>query len=91
MARKALNSWNKVIKLLMDLEKAWKIHQTNLIVLPDLSKVPTKGQEYLTMVINRSPFRIALPEFIRIAAGRGGIEELKIPLSEETENNDATT
>lgn len=87
MSKKAVASWNKVVKLLMRLGEAWEKHQEILMTPLDLSQVPTKGQELLTLSINRARFGNALPDFYRIAIVRGGFEELLIPQEEEEEKD----
>lgn len=85
-----MSSWNKVVKLLISLEKAWESHRQEMMLIPNLEDVDTKGQELLTLTTNRSPFRIAVPELIRLMIGRGSLEELIVPQKGE-DKQEATT
>ena len=90
MSRKLVSSWNKVGKLLIALEKAWEDHKEQMLSMPDLSKIDVKGQELMSLTINRSSFRIAIPELIRIGIGKGSLEELIVPQGGE-DKQEATT
>jgi len=83
VGRKAVSSWNKVVRLLINLEKTWEKHREMMLVLPDLEEVDIKGQEFLTLTLNRTPFRLVMPELIRLMLSRGSLEELMIPLQKE--------
>lgn len=91
MSRKMVSSWNKVVKLLIALQKAWEDHRKQMMTLPDLSEMDAKAQEFLSLSLNRSPFRIVLPEFIRLMIGKGSLEELIVPQRGEDKQNATTT
>ena len=85
MDKKLVSSWNRVIKLLINLRDAWDKHKGMMELYPNLGDLDVKAQEVLTLSINRASFRTALAEFVHLEISRGGFNELLVPQNNEKE------